>query len=31
MYNQSMLLSEDFINAAMSQATKSDPPIFSKL
>lgn len=31
MYNQTMLLSEDFINAAMSQATKSDPPIFSKL
>lgn len=31
MYNQSMLLSEDFINGIMSQATKSDPPIFSKL
>ncbi|XP_017787871.1 PREDICTED: delta(3,5)-Delta(2,4)-dienoyl-CoA isomerase, mitochondrial [Habropoda laboriosa] len=30
-YNQTMLQSEDFINAAMSQATKGDPPLFSKL
>ncbi|KAK1135718.1 hypothetical protein K0M31_000299 [Melipona bicolor] len=31
MHNQSMLLSEDFLNAAVSQATKGEPPIFSKL
>ncbi|XP_033309291.1 delta(3,5)-Delta(2,4)-dienoyl-CoA isomerase, mitochondrial [Bombus bifarius] len=31
MYNQSMLLSEDFITAAVSQATKGDLPIFSNL
>ncbi|CAL7948357.1 unnamed protein product [Xylocopa violacea] len=31
MHNQVMLQSEDFINAALSQATKSDPPNFSKL
>ncbi|XP_017755992.1 PREDICTED: delta(3,5)-Delta(2,4)-dienoyl-CoA isomerase, mitochondrial [Eufriesea mexicana] len=31
MHNQSMLLSEDFANAAVSEATKNDPPIFSKL
>ncbi|CAK9803796.1 Delta(3,5)-Delta(2,4)-dienoyl-CoA isomerase, mitochondrial [Anthophora quadrimaculata] len=30
-HNQTMLQSEDFINAAMSQATKGDPPVFSKL
>ncbi|XP_076677013.1 delta(3,5)-Delta(2,4)-dienoyl-CoA isomerase, mitochondrial isoform X1 [Andrena cerasifolii] len=31
MHNQTMLQSEDFINAAMSLVTKSDPPVFSKL
>ncbi|XP_034934004.1 delta(3,5)-Delta(2,4)-dienoyl-CoA isomerase, mitochondrial [Chelonus insularis] len=29
--NQTMLQSEDFINATVAQATKSDPPVFSKL
>lgn len=31
MHNQAMLQSEDFLNAAMAQAVKGDPPIFSKL
>ncbi|XP_070160055.1 delta(3,5)-Delta(2,4)-dienoyl-CoA isomerase, mitochondrial isoform X2 [Polyergus mexicanus] len=31
MHNKAMLQSEDFLDAAMAQATKSDPPIFSKL
>ncbi|KAI5705008.1 hypothetical protein M8J75_011067 [Diaphorina citri] len=30
-YNSAMMQGEDFLNAAMSQATKSPPPIFSKL
>ncbi|KAL1457623.1 hypothetical protein WDU94_007831 [Cyamophila willieti] len=30
-YNSTMMQGEDFLNAAMSQATKSPPPIFSKL
>lgn len=30
-YNQTMLQSEDFTNAAMAEATKGDPPVFSKL
>lgn len=29
--NQAMLQSEDFINAVVAQATKGDPPVFSKL
>lgn len=29
--NQTMLQSEDFINAVVAQATKGDPPVFSKL
>ncbi|XP_043466089.1 delta(3,5)-Delta(2,4)-dienoyl-CoA isomerase, mitochondrial isoform X2 [Leptopilina heterotoma] len=29
--NQAMLQSEDFINAVIAQATKGDPPVFSKL
>ncbi|KAL2743494.1 hypothetical protein V1477_008983 [Vespula maculifrons] len=31
MHNKTMLQSEDFINAATSQATRGDPPVFSKL
>ncbi|KAG5318599.1 ECH1 protein, partial [Pseudoatta argentina] len=31
MHNKAMLQSEDFLNAAMAQAVKGDPPIFSKL
>ncbi|KAL6434831.1 hypothetical protein ACFW04_005189 [Cataglyphis niger] len=31
MHNKAMLQSEDFLDAAMAQATKGDPPIFSKL
>ncbi|XP_076623614.1 delta(3,5)-Delta(2,4)-dienoyl-CoA isomerase, mitochondrial isoform X2 [Colletes latitarsis] len=31
MYNQTMLQSEDFVNASMSQASKSEPPVFAKL
>ncbi|XP_017876761.2 delta(3,5)-Delta(2,4)-dienoyl-CoA isomerase, mitochondrial [Ceratina calcarata] len=31
LYNQAMLQSEDFINAAIAQATKGDPPLFAKL
>lgn len=31
MHNKAMLQSEDFLNAAMAQAIKGDPPIFSKL
>ncbi|XP_054000648.1 delta(3,5)-Delta(2,4)-dienoyl-CoA isomerase, mitochondrial [Hylaeus anthracinus] len=31
MYNQVMLQSEDFLDASVSLATKSDPPLFSKL
>lgn len=31
MHNKSMLQSEDFLNAAMAQAIKGDPPTFSKL
>ncbi|XP_077261175.1 delta(3,5)-Delta(2,4)-dienoyl-CoA isomerase, mitochondrial [Temnothorax americanus] len=31
MQNKAMLQSEDFLNAAMAQAVKGDPPIFSKL
>lgn len=31
LYNQAMLQSEDFRNAATAEATKSDPPVFSKL
>ncbi|KZC09981.1 Delta(3,5)-Delta(2,4)-dienoyl-CoA isomerase, mitochondrial [Dufourea novaeangliae] len=31
MHNQSMLQSEDFANATMSQVVKSEPPVFSKL
>uniref|UniRef100_A0A8D9AJQ4 Delta(3,5)-Delta(2,4)-dienoyl-CoA isomerase, mitochondrial n=1 Tax=Cacopsylla melanoneura TaxID=428564 RepID=A0A8D9AJQ4_9HEMI len=30
-YNSTMMQGEDFLNAAISQATKSPPPIFSKL
>ncbi|KAK7792567.1 hypothetical protein R5R35_008663 [Gryllus longicercus] len=30
-WNQTMLQSEDFLNATMAQATKSPPPTFSKL
>ncbi|KAF4531873.1 hypothetical protein B566_EDAN000902 [Ephemera danica] len=30
-WNMTMLQSEDFMNAAMALATKSDPPIFAKL
>ncbi|XP_076176394.1 delta(3,5)-Delta(2,4)-dienoyl-CoA isomerase, mitochondrial isoform X2 [Ptiloglossa arizonensis] len=30
-HNQAMLQSEDFTNAVVSQAVKSDPPVFSKL
>ncbi|XP_076300994.1 delta(3,5)-Delta(2,4)-dienoyl-CoA isomerase, mitochondrial isoform X1 [Lasioglossum baleicum] len=31
LHNQTMLQSEDFANAAMAQAIKSEPPVFSKL
>ncbi|XP_050462056.1 delta(3,5)-Delta(2,4)-dienoyl-CoA isomerase, mitochondrial isoform X2 [Cataglyphis hispanica] len=31
MHNKAMLQSEDFLDAVMAQATKGDPPIFSKL
>lgn len=31
MNNQAMLQSEDFLTAVMAQATKGDPPVFSKL
>ncbi|XP_033330716.1 delta(3,5)-Delta(2,4)-dienoyl-CoA isomerase, mitochondrial [Megalopta genalis] len=31
LYNQAMLQSEDFANAAMAQAMKSESPVFSKL
>ncbi|XP_078053718.1 delta(3,5)-Delta(2,4)-dienoyl-CoA isomerase, mitochondrial [Augochlora pura] len=31
LHNQTMLQSEDFANAAMAQAMKSEPPVFSKL
>lgn len=29
--NQLLLQSEDFANAVIAQATKGDPPVFSKL
>lgn len=31
MHNQTMLQSEDFINAASAQATRGEPPVFAKL